>query len=275
MESLAQIPQPHIWQCEECGEPLQLWYWGSYYPPTLDSANAIIPPPARCYACLIDQTAPEHKGFVHWLQSIHHDMRDAVGEPPGTLIVWQVPLRNLDWESDKSGKQIQYPATIYVVRVDWWDDRWPQRKVPWCPERTPLLVVLGAHVIASGDEGPIGEGSWVFSWWWPDPSRREMCRLEPPYVSLTDDEVVRLNHARRAFYAFAGRRGRKPGSRSVGPSTKAEWHEVGARVEAAWLARNDQRPRDVDLAEEMGISAATFYRLKREWGHPTRDDDRK
>jgi hypothetical protein len=195
-------------------------------------------------------------------------MRDIVGQPPGTLIAWYISLFDRSGRLDQRGEPISYPTGIYAVCVDRWQDAWPQRRFSWSLDPgSPWLVILGARVIAVPGWG--NAGSWLFSWWWPLPNRREVCRLDPPDVSLTDDEAVRLNRARGAFYAFAERRGLKSGAKLAGPPDKQTWQEEGRRAEEAFVARYGRRPTDGQLAAEMWVLKATFDRRKREWGPPT------
>jgi len=127
-------------------------------------------------------------------------MRRSIGEPPGTVIAWQVDIR------DRRDPKLSHPATVYAVCVDWWHQDCPQLVLPWRLSFESLLVVLGAHVLASGDI----PASWRFLWQWHDPRHQETLILDPPDASLTKDQVLRLNKARGAFYTFQEIRGRTP-----------------------------------------------------------------
>jgi hypothetical protein len=116
------------------------------------------------------------------------------------VIAWEVNLR------DRSNPLLTHPATIYAVCVDWWGQDWPQLVLPWRLSWESLAVVLGAHVLAAGDI----QASWRFLWQWHDPGHQETLILDPPDASLTKDQVLRLDKARGAFYAFQEKRGRTP-----------------------------------------------------------------
>lgn len=204
METLPQLPEPHRFICELCGEPMDVWDWGPH-PITADL------PPAHCSWCLFESIeVPEdptrelaqllRRAVVDHAQQLHHRMRRSIGEPPGTVIAWQVDLR------DKNDPSQGHPAYIYAVHVDWWYQDWPQLVLPWQLSWDSLVVVFGAHVLASGDT----PASWRFLWQWHDPLHRETLVLDPPDASLSKDQVLRLNKARGAFYAFQEQRGRTP-----------------------------------------------------------------
>src|SRR4051794_26091141 len=119
METLPQLPDPHRFICDGCGEQMDVWDWGSH--PT-DTADL---PPAQCSSCLVGAAAeiPEAQEpqwpVRRWMrvghkQQLHHRMRRSIGEPPGTVIAWQVDL------SDRNDLSLRYPAYLYTVCVDWW-----------------------------------------------------------------------------------------------------------------------------------------------------------
>jgi hypothetical protein len=244
---------------------MNVWDWGNQsVEPT---ASAITPPPAHCSACQVELAPLAERFFVDYGQRLHHQMWFRVGEPPGTLIAWDVKLSDQGGKVNRDGTPVMHSATIYAVRVDWWNHDWRQRTFPWSVDpSSPRLVVLGARVYAS----PSGRGSWIFRWLWPNPAWPEACLLDPPHADLTDEQAVRLNHARRAFYAFAERRGIKSGMRIAWPQDEATWHEAGTAARRAIVVRGHQ-PTDGTLAAEMGIRKATFDRRKRDWGSPDVD----
>jgi hypothetical protein len=198
---------------------MNVWDWGNQ---TIEpTASAMTPPTAHCSACLVELAEQGMPAFyVEYMQRLHHQMWFRVGEPPGTLVAWQVQL--IDWggKVNPDGTPVTYPACIYAVLVDWWNEDWPQRRLPWSlGPASHLLVVLGARVVARPDtEGRHTQGSWIFRWLWPNPAWPETCLLDPPHAYLTDAEAVRLNHARRAFYAWRSRRGAEEGSGKFGHS---------------------------------------------------------
>jgi hypothetical protein len=212
-----------------------------------------------CSDCLVEDAPPQQKDRVYFEQFQHHRMRDLVGQPPGTLIAWYMGLFDRSGKLDQRGEPISYPAGIYAVCVERWQDAWPQRRFPWSldPE-SPWLVILSARVIAVPEWG--NAGSWLFSWWWPQPNRREACQLDPPDVSLTDDEAVRLNRARGAFYAWRPRRGRTPGGTVY---TSQQLEVIVPRERAEFQARRGRPPHDTELAPLIGVSEATLKRYKR------------
>jgi hypothetical protein len=202
METLPQLPEPHLFHCERCGEPMDLWDWGSYSVTTADL------PPARCSWCLIEVPEEPERDVAPFLrraevdqaQQLHHRMRRSIGPPPGTVIAWQLDLR------DKNDWSQGHPAYLYAVHVDRWYQDWPQLVLPWRLSWDSLTVVFGAHVLA-------GRGipaSWRFLWQWHDPLHKETLVLDPPDASLSKDQILRLNKARGAFYEFHETRGRTP-----------------------------------------------------------------
>jgi hypothetical protein len=243
-----------------------------------------------CFDCQIDLAPKKMLAIGPNEQQWDRHMRECMGEPPGTVIVWYLPIFDRSARLDGLGGRIWYPGIEYLVCVDWWDDAWPQSTLPWGPDpRSPQLVTLGARVAPApsfpirmrdwpGEEtwllswwlGQWAEqASWVFSWWWPEPERPEICRLDPPRAALKDDEIVRLNHARGAFYTFEERRGLKSGAKLAWPYDKATWQEAGRQAEATLVARHGRQPTDGELAVEMGMTKPTFDRRKRDWGPPT------
>jgi hypothetical protein len=127
-------------------------------------------------------------------------MRRSIGEPPGTVIAWEVTKRDLNDPSRA------HPTTLYAVCVDWWAQDWTQLVFPWRLSWDSLLVVFGAHVRAAG----ITSASWRFLWQWHDPGHQETLILDPPDASLTKEQVLRLDKARGAFYTLQEKRGRPP-----------------------------------------------------------------
>lgn len=224
METVPQLPQPHVFTCELCGEPMDLWDWKTHPIATADL------PPAHCSACLVraaeeipkeqDRKWPPLRQwmFVDYAQQLHHKMRRSIGEPPGTVIAWEVTKRDLNEPS------LEHPTVLYAVCVDWWDENWPQLVLPWRLAWGPYIVVFGAHVLVSGDVA----ASWRFLWQWHDPSHRETLVLDPPDAPLTKEEVRGLDKARGAFYTLHGNRGRPPRFRDLFEFYQATYAAVGA-----------------------------------------------
>jgi hypothetical protein len=223
----------------------------------------------HCSACLLELAPIEQQQFVYLKQHGHHQMWFRVGEPPGTLVAWNVGLSDRGRTANEDEGPMVYEAYVYAVVVDWWREDWPQMRVtvPWGATGSPSLrgVVIGARVIAAPDI----PGSWRFRWWWPNPTWPETCSLDPPNADMTDDDAVRLNRARGAFYAFSERRGLKSGAKLAWPHDKATWREAGRQAEATFVGRHGRRPTDGELAKEMWMSKPTFDRRKRDWGPPT------
>jgi hypothetical protein len=210
---------------------------------------------------ILDLPPSRLREYICWEYSVLHEMRNDVGEPPGTLIAWNVPL------PDQGGKPIEFGGTVYLARVDWWDDSWPQKTIPWNQnESSPVLVMLGARVF----HPPVGKqplwASWIFSWWWPRPDRLETCRLEPPDADLTNDEAVRLNRARGAFYTWQSRRGRGPGSGARFDSAE----DFEQTVRSAILALRARGERESKAA--IGRYIGRTYRTSRWDDDPTLED---
>ena len=216
METLPQPPEPHVFPCEHCKEPMALWDWGSH------PINSPDLPQARCSACLIKAAAeiPKEQDS-HWpplrtwmhverQQSLNHRMRRSVGEPPGTVIACQVELR------DRNDPSLGHLAYLFAVCVDWWDQSWPQLVMPWRLSWQRVAVVLGAHVLASPDI----PASWRFLWQWHDPAHQETLIMDPPDRPLTKNQVLKLNRARGAFYTLQDNRGRPPVSGMSSTSTR-------------------------------------------------------
>jgi hypothetical protein len=253
-EPLESVPEPRQWACERCHDPMRVWDWGNH-PATTASL-----PPALCSACLLDLAPPEQQLFVYVKQHRHHQMWFRVGEPPGTLIAWEVDLPDQGGKVDTDGNPVRYTAYVYVVCVAGWNEDWPQLRVPWDYDSSGQGVILAANVIAAPDI----PGSWRLRWWWPNPTWEEGCSLDPPKADLTDDDAVRLNRARRAFYAFSEHRGRP---QDLTTWSKAQFLAEAPLKEAELWARYGRRPTYGELAAEMGISKPTFDRYKRKWGY--------
>lgn len=156
-EPLSELPEPREWICDSCNDPLNVWDWGNH------PSDATALPPAHYFACLVELTPHEQQLSVHHKQHRHHQMWFRVGEPPGTLVAWNVGLPDKGRKSDEDEGPIGYTAYIYAVFVDWWHDHWPQMRVraPQDPCLSPSLqcVVIGTHVIAAPDSGgqtPLG-----------------------------------------------------------------------------------------------------------------------
>lgn len=267
METLSQMPKPHLWTCDRCGEQIRLWDWG-YHPPRQGEAGSFAPPIALCTDCKIAAALPEQQAFMHWEAALHNKVRSLVGDPPGTLIAWRWPIPDRAQRENSSGELIRFPACVYLIRVDHWDFSWPQFKGWWgTPEESTLLVMLGARVIAEASQRQQGSGSWLFTWWWPQPERTEICQLDPPHASLTDGEAVLLNKARQAFYVFKERRGLDSGTMLAWPHDETTWHIEGTRARNVILSRG-HNPIDGRIAAEMGVTNSTYNRRKKEWGPP-------
>jgi hypothetical protein len=278
-----ELPEPRGWTCEHCEQPMNLWDWGHQTWGSQTSelpASVITRVRALCSACLVELALINHAHYgesaflVDYMQRWHHQMWFRVGEPPGTLIAWQVGLPDRAGRSNPDGSPVSYEACIYAVLVDWWNDEWPQLRYPWSAAAdSSHLVVLGARVLARPDtQGRNTQCSWIFRWLWPNPAWPEACLLDPPSADLTDDDAVRLNRARGAFYAFAERRGLKRGAKIAWPQDQATWQEAGRQAEAAFVTRHRRHPTDGELAAEMGVPKATFDRRKRDWGPPTDEE---
>lgn len=249
---VADLPEPRLWTCEQCTEPMRVWDWDVH------AVGPTVLPPRICSACRLDLAPASEKDqlYEQFRQALHHEMYVSVGEPPGTLVAWDVWLLDRSDRTDASGTRTRYRATVFAVCVDWWNEDWLQMVLPWQPNASePLGVVLGAHVFGT-QSAPC---RWRFRWWWPDPSWPEVCELLPSWGKLTDDEAVMLNRARGAFYEFQEERGRKRGTTSY---TADDLKERVPIARAAWLARHGRKPYDTELAAEIGVSEATFKRYK-------------
>ena len=85
------LPQPTMFTCERCQEPIPFWDWGQH------DVDAATPPTALCPDHLIETAPPEQQWLLRARQVSHQDMRLCIGKPPGTLVAWEVAL------SDKGG----------------------------------------------------------------------------------------------------------------------------------------------------------------------------
>jgi hypothetical protein len=240
------LPQPTLFTCERCQEPIPFWDWVQHEVGT--------PPPsiALCPDHLIEAAPPEKQSGVELRQYWHDDMRRHLGKPPGTLVAWEVDLPDL------SDELVSYQAYVYAVCVDRWDPSWPQKVFPWRPDSWQLIGVILAAMITDKWEGP----SWRLTWSLDEPWLPASCELMFWDSDTTLERAERLMAALGAFRKWRTIQGRP---RNVTTFTRKEFLERHARAKADWEDRFGRVPYDTELATALGVSESTYKRYKKRW----------